>query len=297
MASVETTSTACGTGAGAGTGGHGKAGAPYNTTLVRAADGRAWCAAHVVSTLPLGVMQRDHARVFTRPPLARATADGLAAFTSGNFTKIFAQFEERFWAGRGTQWLIANAPDDDDEDGGSGPRRRGPMEFHDLSALVHGSNTLFTYVTGDDSARWEQMTDARASAALTRRLRAHFPGAAQKGAVRAPTAFYMTRHGADPYMRGAYSVGEVGFGGANFSAILAPHAGGRVFFAGEHTCAAFQGYVHGGLYSGRRGAAEVLRALGRRGAAARAYGGACERCARPGMLLLGGGGWDPAAAE
>ena len=253
---------------------------------MRVADGRAWCAAHVVSTLPLGVMQRDHARVFTRPPLARATADGLAAFTSGNFTKIFAQFEERFWAGRGTQWLIANAPDDDDEEeegggGGSGPRRRGPMEFHDLGALVHGSNTLFTYVTGDDSARWEQMTDARASAALTRRLRAHFPGAAQKGAVRAPTAFYMTRHGHDPYMRGAYSVGKVGFGGANFSAILAPHAGGRVFFAGEHTCAAFQGYVHGGLYSGWRGAAQVLLARGDEAAARRVYDWSCEKCARP----------------
>ena len=38
-----------------------------------------------------------------------------------------------------------------------------------------------------------------------------------------------------------------GFGGAAFAAIVAPHAGGRVFFAGEHTCAAFQGYVHGGL--------------------------------------------------
>ena len=37
---------------------------------------------------------------------------------------------------------------------------------------------------------------------------------------------------------------------------------GTVFFAGEHTCAAFQGYVHGGILSGRRAAAEVLLANG-----------------------------------
>ena len=238
--------------------------------LVQTADGRAFCASHVISSLPLGVMQHDQARIFSSPALSKPQVAGLDAFTMGNFSKIFVQFKTRFWATRGTQWLIAN---DVHEGGGL----RGPMEFHDLGALIEGANTLFTYVAGDDTGPWSRMTDAEASAALVKRLQGHFPDVD----VGEPTAFYMTRHAADPYMRGAYSVVKLGVSMDQFNDMLKPHADGKVFWAGEHTCAAFQGYVHGGLYSGWRGAAQVLLARGDEAAARRVYDWSCEKCARP----------------
>ena len=75
----------------------------------------------------------------------------------GNFTKFFLQFDANFWSGRGQQWLVANHDDDSNYEYG-GPARD-PMEFHDIDALVPGSNTLFTYVTGADCDVWSTMTD------------------------------------------------------------------------------------------------------------------------------------------
>ena len=75
----------------------------------------------------------------------------------------------------------------------------------------------------------------------------------------------------------SYSVSKVGATDDDFNAMVEPHgSAGTVFFAGEHTCAAFQGYVHGGILSGRRAAAEVMLALGKEEAAGKAYDWSCE---------------------
>ncbi len=241
-----------------------------DAALVRTKDGRRFCAGHVISTLPLGVLKADHASLFTSPPLSPSKVHGLNAFDMGNFTKLHIAFEKNFWRARGSQWLVA------ERDGDNEVGRRDPMEFHDIDALVPGSKTLFTYVSGPDCPYWETMTDAEASAALVRLLQRHFPNTTMPRV----TAFHMTRHGFDPFMRGAYSVTKVGVTDAAFNAMVEPH-GDNVFFAGEHTCAAFNGYVHGGILSGRRAAAEVLLARDLPAEAEKAYDWSCELL-RPG---------------
>merc|ERR1719272_558918 len=105
------------------------------------------------------------------------------------------------------------------------------------------------------------MTDDKALHEMVELLKIHFPNVKMLPKV---TSFYMTRHYEDKYMRGAYSVSKVGVTNKEFNEMVEPHGegNGTVFFAGEHTCAAFQGYVHGGILSGRRAAAEVLLADG-----------------------------------
>jgi hypothetical protein len=55
---------------------------------------------------------------------------------------------------------------------------------------------------GDDSSRWELLSDEEAKAALVVRLKRTFPDIAHR--ITMPTSFKMTRHGADPLIRGAY---------------------------------------------------------------------------------------------
>jgi monoamine oxidase len=60
----------------------------------------------------------------------------------------------------------------------------------------------------------------------------------------------------DPFARGAYCVIPVG--AAELQASLARPEAGTLFFAGEATCPAHSGTVHGALRSGRRAADELL---------------------------------------
>jgi hypothetical protein len=75
----------------------------------------------------------------------------------------------------------------------------------------------------------------------------------------------MTRHGLDPFKRGAYTTVKLGVRRANFTAMTEPLIyGGQkmVFFAGEHTCGDYMGYLHGAYYSGLRAAHHVLEKMG-----------------------------------
>jgi polyamine oxidase len=176
-----------------------------------------YCSKYVISTLPLGVMQQDHSNIFTSPPLSKTKVHGLESFDMGNFTKIFIQFEKNFWSHRGQQFLIANTVT---ANGDILKGRRNPMEFHDLGSLIEGSNTLFTYVTGQDCNRWSLMTDDKALHEMVELLKIHFPNVKMLPKV---TSFYMTRHYEDKYMRGAYSVSKVGVTNKEFNEMVEPH--------------------------------------------------------------------------
>lgn len=225
---------------------------------VHTANGRVFLGDYVIVTLPLGVMQWRHYSLF-HPPLPQAQAKALSAFTMGNFTKIFAEWPAPFWRERGMQWLAAE--DYSVEEMG---KFRLPMEFHDLGALVPGFNVLFTYLVGSHAERWESLSDTQAAKLLVKRLQRLFP----EIVVPMPSAFLMTRHGSDPFMRGAYSSAKLGVSDSDFTNMVAPvsdyHGTTRIFFAGEHTCQRFTGYLHGAYESGLQAAAQVLEMFGKR---------------------------------
>jgi polyamine oxidase len=217
-------------------------------------DGRVFYGKHLISTLPLGVMQQHHQDIFKEPALPPSQVRALHAFTMGNFTKMFLQFKHNFWAHRGSQWLQAAY---------FGTETGGPYEFHDFGAYIPGFNTLFSYVVGRTANEWEPLSDEEAQERLMRRLRLAFSH--ENITIPEPSAFYMTRHGSDPLMRGAYSTVKLGITAANFTAMIQPLASAGedgVFFAGEHTCGSFMGYVHGAYFSGLNAAHKVLDKLG-----------------------------------
>jgi monoamine oxidase len=72
------------------------------------------------------------------------------------------------------------------------------------------------------------------------------------------TASRQVRWEADAWSRGGYAVFDTSFDPSLRSWLALPH--NRLFFAGEHTSVAWQGYMNGAVESGRRAAAEVAAA-------------------------------------
>lgn len=96
---------------------------------------------------------------------------------------------------------------------------------------------------------------AAALASIDLRLGALTPRRAAS-TVPLPTEVVVTRWGADPYARGAFSFYRVGSGPSDRRALAAP-VGDRLYFAGEATSDDAPGTVQGALLSGRRAARQV----------------------------------------
>ena len=75
-------------------------------------DGQQYKATEVISTLPLGVLQRHHREIFS-PPMPKKQVEALESdgFKMGNLTHVVVQFPTVFWEDGLAKWLHANDPD------------------------------------------------------------------------------------------------------------------------------------------------------------------------------------------
>ena len=66
----------------------------------------------MISTLPLGVLQRHHREIFS-PPMPKKQVEALESdgFKMGNLTHVVVQFPTVFWEDGLAKWLHANDPD------------------------------------------------------------------------------------------------------------------------------------------------------------------------------------------
>ena len=229
--------------------------------VVTASDGRAWRARHVISTLPLGVLQRHGERLFA-PRMPAAQWQAIRAIPMANYTKIFAQWDVPWWNVSTYKWAQAN-------DGFNGGEL-GSVRNLAHPAVLPGSNALLFDLGDPQASVWEGLSDGEAQARLLKRLHDTHPGVP----IPPPVAFHMTRHSRDPLTFGAYSAWGSSTAAEHRAARapLAAHsppdqAGGacepRVWLSGEAFCANYNGFMHGGLLAGRRDARSVLAALGR----------------------------------
>ncbi len=83
------------------------AGGARGVTLV-AGDSRQFTAAHVISTLPLGVLKAG--AVLFDPPLPAAKQAVIERMGFGSFHKTFLVFDRPFWEDRESCWLFHQSP-------------------------------------------------------------------------------------------------------------------------------------------------------------------------------------------
>ena len=170
------------------------------------------------------------------PDLPEAQRAALARLRYGPATKTLLQLDRTSWRRPGKPRACAT----DLEvgavwDGSEEQRGRKGM----LSLLAGGSASVAT----------QNLLQAGGAADVIAKLR--FFGVARSR----PVAFQSISWEHDPWARGAYAVFDRSFPPSARRLLATPS--GRIFFAGEHTSAKWQGYMNGAVASGLRATEEI----------------------------------------
>jgi monoamine oxidase len=210
-----------------------------------------------IVTVPIGVLNAHAgergAIAFT--PDIRAKREALAHVAMGPVVRVVLRLRERFW---GEDWFATHAtrPDTDTL---SFLHTNDPDFPVWWTAFPLRAPLLVAWCGGPRAEALAPLgpraLEARAIASLARQLRLS-PQRVRSLVERSWTHDWI----ADPYARGAYSYQLVG--GTDVPAVLARPIARTLFFAGEATDSeGATGTVHGAMATGKRAAAQVLRAL------------------------------------
>lgn len=222
--------------------------------VVTTENGRVFHAKEVISTIPLGVLQRHHDKLFT-PPLPDVLVEALSSNEAlmRNVTKIFLQFPSAWWDNKHTRWV--NVIDGANSTAKADDFTRWRNMNHDEA--LPGSNILLAFLGDPHSSYYEALPDFDVQEAAMKQLRRQHPNID----IPDPINFYMSRHGYDRTRYGAFSVERAPWSGkySEFQEGVEDSDGEtRVRFAGETFCPSFSGYTHGALLSGISQAAYYL---------------------------------------
>jgi monoamine oxidase len=199
-------------------------------------DAGAFDCAHVVSTLPLGVLKAGD--VTFDPPLPKGHRRRIEKLGLGSVTKLALEFDIPFWDVE-TQYF------------GCMTEEKGRWNYWLSYRTFSDSNTLLGLSLGDYAIRADKMDDAAMIADAMEVLRTTFGSG-----IPDPKRHLRTRWWTDPLSRGAYSTTVYGNTPKDFDALAQPIAETLVF-AGEHTIFDYHGTVHGAYLSGLRAAKAV----------------------------------------
>ena len=170
------------------------------------------------------------------PDLPEAQRDALARLRHGPATKTLLQFDRHSWRRPGKPRACAT-----DLDIGA---------VWDASEDQTGKKGMLTLLAGGGaSAATQMLLKSGGPTELIRRL--GFFGIGRARLIASQSVHWED----DPWARGAYAVFDRSFPASNRRLLALP--AGRIFFAGEHTSAQWQGYMNGAVASGQRAAEEI----------------------------------------
>lgn len=202
---------------------------------------RTFQAHQVISTIPLGVLQRQHKELFS-PPLSNEMQTALSPRKDGinmvNVTKVYLQFPHVWWNDDVQTWILANDV---------------ITSWRNMNhkSIIPGSNTLLAIATGSSSSRLETLNEEYVKKLTMKLLQNHFPNTT----IPTPSNFLVTRHGTNENRFGAFSASNSCQSIRHFYTAFAQplrnkDGVARVRFAGDAHCPGYIGYVHGALFSG-----------------------------------------------
>ncbi|XP_071955921.1 uncharacterized protein [Antedon mediterranea] len=200
---------------------------------VMCADGQIFRASRVLVTVSCGVLQNKLIEFI--PELPGWKARTINRYEMASYCKIYIQFPSNFWG--------------DNEINLHASSRKGyyPL-FTNLEAeglYPAGSNILLWDLTGDEARRVEGLTDEEVQAEILAVLRLIYGS----NNVPEPINIMVSRWSKNPLTMGSYSIWAPAMEEECFEKMESRV--GNVFFGGEYT-SEDNGYVQGGLDSGRR---------------------------------------------
>ncbi len=164
-------------------------------------------------------------------------------------TKYFAKVKDRFWVNQQPRLSQYGLGDGLIQLTWEGTDNQQPDE-RDLPAVLVG------FSGGASCGVAGAMTDSERDDAFGKEFERLFPGFSEKF-IGSTFMNWPT----EPWTIGSYSFPSPGQVTSIGPQLVAPHWGGRLFLAGEHTCYKFVGYMEGALQSGLRAAQQVAAQL------------------------------------
>lgn len=204
--------------------------------VVISTDHATHSADRVVVTLPLGVLKTG--QITFRPPLPEPKLQAIQAIGVGALNKCYLRFSEAFWP-ETVDWFEQIPP------------MRG--QWTEWVSLLPSLKVpiLLGFNAAEQGRDLEALADEQIVASAMGSLRRLFGRSLPE-----PLAYQITRWGADPFARGAYSFNALG-STPDMRDRLAESVASKLSFAGEATERQYFGTAHGAYLSGLRAADEL----------------------------------------
>nr|KAF6423858.1 spermine oxidase [Rousettus aegyptiacus] len=231
--------------------------------LVECEDCEVIPADHVIVTVSLGVLKRQHASFF-QPGLPAEKVAAIHRLGIGTTDKIFLEFEEPFW-GPECNSLQFVWEDEAESRALTYPPElwyRKICGFDVLYPPERYGHVLSGWICGEEALVMEKCDDEAVAEICTEMLR-QFTGNPN---IPKPRRILRSAWGSNPYFRGSYSYTRVGSSGADVEKLAKPlpytesskMAPMQVLFSGEATHRKYYSTTHGALLSGQREAARLI---------------------------------------
>lgn len=216
----------------------------WNTkgVFVTSNDGDVYTADYALATFSIGVLKSGLIR-FT-PELPNWKLEAIFKLNMVIYTKIFLKFPLKFWDDkeyilyaskiRGYYSMMQNLEAD--------------------SRLPKGTNILLITVTGEESIRLEYQTNEQTKQEIMTVLRRMYGTS-----IPDPIDIYYPRWGLDKFFFGSWANLPIGISSNDYVNLQNPV--GRVFFSGEATDELYNGYVHGGYFTGVNQAEKIAHCI------------------------------------
>jgi monoamine oxidase len=201
-------------------------------------------AKRVICTIPLGVLKSE--AVQFRPGLSQSKRTAIERIGWGLVNKVGLLFRDVFWPTHQT---------------GFGILGKDPFCHYILNKFFFSPIPMLeAYIVGNQARGMADMNDDQVVDTILGELCIMF-GQSKETLKQSLRKTYIQRWDQEEFTRGAYSYPTLETREEDFEAFESSQLK-VLFFAGEHTHAAYRGTAHGAFLSGRRAARELLEIMG-----------------------------------
>lgn len=198
-------------------------------------------ASKVIITVPLGVLKSN--MISFVPELSETKKESISKLKMFDMNKIFVEFSEKFWSNNDIINILYKKESD-------------PRQVYDFIVNYHKithKNILLFMIAGDKIDYLNERTDEQIKEEILYLLSKNY----KKNDI-VITNFIRTNWKEEEFTKGSFT--EIGADSYLREVFLEKE--GDIYFAGEHTSANFNAFVHGAFNSGLRAAKDILNELG-----------------------------------